>query len=141
MKKTISLLILIVFSFYNLNAQTQTENISERLIGKWIIAKSISRGESGKSKEMEVVCNVCPTIIFSTDQNCLVIKPDNKKELYIWKIANDQISFINVGAEKNKNPIFDSADFKLKFSQLKEYVELELIDIQKHGSIILAKEN
>jgi hypothetical protein len=141
MKKTISLLILIVFSFYKLNAQTQTENISEKMIGKWIIAKSISRGESGKSKEMEVVCNVCPTIIFSTDQNCVITKPDGKKELYVWKIVNDQISFINVGAEKHNDPIFDSADFKLKYSQLKEYAELELIDVQKHGSIILAKDN
>ena len=132
------LFIVLAFFSFKLNAQNSSESFS-KLLGKWTISKSISRGESGKSKEMEVLCNLCSVITFTSNQNAVVKKPSGKTESYIWRINENKISFVNVGAEKVLDPIFDSAEFSMNFSNRENSLELELVDLEKHGSIVLSK--
>jgi hypothetical protein len=137
MRLTTTFLIYLILNFYNLSAQNKTENNVKKIIGEWTISKTISTNLVNADKT-ETVCNMCPTVTFTHDQNVTIKNSTKTAETYIWKISNDKITFANIGAEKVENEIFYT-DFDLKFTEEKDFVELQLSDASKGFTYILRK--
>ena len=129
-----------IIGFSEMNAQKTTENSYKKLIGNWTAFVSKTTIEkNGTSKTEEILCNVCPKIIFTFErsiQNATVVMPNGKKENYIWSIKEDLISFGNIDAVYIRNPFFDS-EYKFKLSKKKGYRELELLNPKTKNIIIL----
>lgn len=124
--------------FFNLNAQNASENDAKKIIGEWTISKTKSIFSGNETQtETEIVCNVCPKVNFTIDQNAIIINPGGEREIYIWKITGNKISFVNIGSKKVDNATF-SGEYELKFSQEKQFMELELFE-NMNSSIILSK--
>ena len=138
MRHTKTYLLVLILIFFNLNAQNASENDQKKIIGEWAISgtKSII-SENETQTETETLCNVCPKVNFTIDQNAIIVNSVGKREIYIWKIVGNKISFVNIGSEKVDNETF-SGEYELKFSQEKDFIELELIN-NKNSSIILRK--
>lgn len=138
MRYTKTFLLFLILNFLNLNAQNASESDTIKIIGEWTISgtKSIISGNETQT-ETETLCNVCPKVNFTIDQNAIIINPGGKREIYIWKITDNKISFVNIGSEKLDNITF-SGEYKLKYSLEKHFIELELVE-NKNSSIFLSK--
>ena len=137
MRLTTTFFIFFFFNFHNLSAQNATEDNAKKIIVEWTISKNISTNLVNLGKT-ETVCNICPTATFTNDQNVIIKNSDKTVETYFWKISSDKITFVNMGAEKVKNETFYT-DFDLKFTEEKDFVELQLFDRTKRFTYILRK--
>jgi hypothetical protein len=139
------LLILMVIAFTKLNAQKNTENQTEKnLIGTWTASVSkITTEKKGTLTTEEILCNVCPKIIFTFKQkmqNATVIKPNGDKENYFWTIKGNTMKLYNIDAVANLKPFFISGyKYEFKLDKKKGLSELELFKQNNKSSIILRK--
>jgi hypothetical protein len=139
------LIVLIVIGFTKLNAQKNTQNsIEKSLIGTWSASVStIASEKNGTFTTQEILCNVCPMIIFSFEhkmQNATVRKPNGNKENYIWTLKGNTLMLHNIDAAANLKPFFTSG-YKYKFKLIKKngHSELELLKQYTKSSLILRK--
>ena len=105
---------------------------SEKLIGKWGNCVSSCDGISLNK-------NVCTKVEFKSDQTLLIIFPGRKENL-IWKIENQNLSFLNSNKEEESSLFSISKLYVFKFKD--NFNELIISEkANENCFIILGKSN
>ena len=136
MKYSKTLLIILYLSFNSISAQ-ETKLKIESLLGEWTISKTKSLNAS-KTEESELLCNVCPVISFKKDKTIVVKNPGGSEEIYSFDIVNKKLLIKNLGEKKSYSTFKNDDSFSAKYTQAKEYVELELTD-SNDNSIVMRR--
>jgi hypothetical protein len=88
----------------SLNSYSQ----SEKLIGKWGNCVSSCDG-------MQINKNVCSKVEFKSDRSLIITYPGRKENL-IWKIENQNLSFLNTNKEEESSLFLISKLYVFKFN-------------------------
>ena len=116
---------MIIFSF---KAYSQ----SEKLIAKWGNCVSSCDG-------MQINKNVCTKVEFKSDQTLLIIFPGRKENL-IWKIENQNLSFLNTNKGEESDLFLISKLYVFKFND--KFNELIITEkANENCFIVLVKSN
>jgi hypothetical protein len=99
--KKVAFIFLIIFSF-------KSYSQSEKIIGKWGNCVSSCDG-------MQINKNVCTKVEFKSDQTLLITFPDRKENL-IWKIENQNLSFLNSNKGEESDLFLISELYFFKFN-------------------------
>lgn len=123
--KKIAFIFFIILSF---KAYSQ----SEKLIGKWGNCVSSCDG-------MQINKNVCTKVEFKSDQTLLIIFPGRKENL-IWKIENQNLSFLNTNKGEESDLFLISKLYVFKFND--KFNELIISEkANENCFIVLVKSN
>jgi len=105
---------------------------SEKVIGKWINCVSSCDG-------MQINKNVCTKVEFKSDQSLLITFPGRKENL-IWKIENQNLSFLNSNKEQESSLFVISKLYIFKFND--SFDELTISEkANENCFIVLGKSN
>jgi hypothetical protein len=105
---------------------------SEKVIGKWGNCVSSCNG-------MQINKNVCTKVEFKSDQTLLITFPGRKENL-IWKIENQDISFLNSSKGEESDLFLISKLYVFKFKD--NFNELIISEkANENCFIILGKSN
>ena len=105
---------------------------SEKLIGKWGNCASSCDG-------MQINKNVCTKVEFKSDQSLLITYPGRKEKL-IWKIEDQNLSFLNSNKEEESSLFSISELYVFKFKD--NFNELIISEkANENCFIILGKSN
>ncbi|WP_291098908.1 MULTISPECIES: hypothetical protein [unclassified Flavobacterium] len=99
--KKVAIIFLIILSF-------KSYSQSEKVIGKWINCVSSCDG-------IQINKNVCTNVEFKSDQTLLITYPGRKENL-IWKIENQNLSFLNSNKEEESSLFLISELYVFKFN-------------------------
>jgi hypothetical protein len=100
-------------------------------IGDWKLSKTVSievKYKNGNKIETEytTVCNVCPTVIFKSDNVGIVRDAIGEEVLFNWEICKDKIYFSF--SKKSDEDSFFSLDkvfyYKIYYDSENSYIEL-----------------
>lgn len=104
--------------------------IDERLIGEWGIYVHNVNG-------VGMNCNVCPRIVFDDSNMATLILPSGDKEKYKWSESDNKLKIEFAGNDITESYLIDS-EYKMKFDQQKEFIELTL-SLTENEQYILRK--
>lgn len=97
------------------------------------LGKVLMSGEwslcSAKTNNTTIHYNICPRINFNNDGKAKIIKSSGEDEIFNWKIINDTICISY--ALNNQDRTFTEYQYKIIFTEKKDYLELELRSITK----------
>ncbi len=108
-----------------------TIQIPNLLIGEWGLAETISKG-------VETKCNVCPKIKFYNDQTATVIFPSGEKGNLKWTVSDKKL-ILTIIDNTIIREIFPDSQYEMKFTQEKDFIELELKQSGNEYSEILRR--
>ncbi len=134
------IIIKIIFFFllfgFSGNAQKKESFDKMLILGKWTIYATTEIKIGKTSESLTSLCNSCPEVTFSSDRFAKIKFPNGNVETYVWRIQNNKLMFMLAG--KIDNPKFDS-EYLIKIDQKKEFLEMELTEVNKNYSFILRK--
>ena len=90
------------------------------IMGTWsqVSKKSVlsSKKRHGRELSRSLICNVCPKLIFKSEEKGFFGLTDNALTEFTWHLSGDKISIVN-NSPAPRNPIMPSGDYHISLKK------------------------